>query len=143
MINFAIYEGNTISGNTTSLNTKTKLRNISLYGDNTVNGSLSDFPTNALAGVSIGGKNTITGYTAGYNWFNTMSDVKITNDISTYGFSLTAVDNILIDLSTKNWVTNKVIELEYEGGSVPPTSAEGIAAYNTLTGKSVTIFFVT
>ena len=143
IISFALYEGNTISGNTTSLTSKTRLRNISLFGDNTVTGSLSDFPTNSLASISFGGNNRITGYTSGYNWFNTMSAVKITNDISTYGFSLTAVDNILIDLSSKNWTGDKLIELEYEGATVPPTSAAGIAAYNTLTGKSVTISFVT
>jgi hypothetical protein len=72
-----------------------------------------------------------------------MSAVKITNDISTYGFSLTAVDNILIDLSSKNWTGDKLIELEYEGATVPPTTSAGIAAYNTLIGKGVIISFVT
>jgi hypothetical protein len=73
-----------------------------------------------------------------------MSDVKITNLGSSYGFSLTAVDNILIDLTGKTWVNNKLIELEYEGATTPPTSAAGIAAYNRLTGTSgVLISFVT
>ena len=71
-----------------------------------------------------------------------MSAVKITNDISTYGFSTTACNNILIDLSGKTWTGDKIIELEYEG-TLPPTGA-GITAYNTLTGTSgVLINFVT
>jgi len=73
-----------------------------------------------------------------------MSDVKITNDISTYGFSATTIDNILIDLTGKTWVNNKIIELEYEGATIPPTSAAGIAAVNILTGTSgVIVSFVT
>jgi hypothetical protein len=139
---FALYEGNTISGSTASISGKTALRNISLVGDNTVDGSLSDFPTNFLSSISFGGNNTITGYTSGYNWYSPMSAVKITNNISTYGFSTTACNNILIDLSGKTWVNDKIIELEYEG-TLPPTGA-GITAYNTLTGTSgVLISFVT
>ena len=144
MISFALYEGNTISGSTAGITNKTVLRNISLFGDNTVDGSLNDFPNGALSSISFGGNNTITGYTSGYNWYSRMSDVKITNNISTYGFSLTAVDDILIDLTGKTWVNNKLIELEYEGATIPPTSPAGIAAYNILTGTSgVLISFVT
>lgn len=141
MIAFALYEGNTISGNTASISGKTALRSISLVGSNTVDGSLSDFPTNSLSSISFGGNNTITGYTSGYNWYSPMSAVKITNDISTYGFSTTACNNILIDLSGKTWIGDKIIELEYEG-TLPPTGA-GITAYNTLIGKNVLINFVT
>jgi hypothetical protein len=144
MISLALYEGNTISGSTTGITNKTALRNISLFGNNTVDGSLNDFPNGILSSIGFGGNNTITGYTSGYNWYSRMSDVKITNLGSSYGFSLTAVDDILIDLTGKTWVNNKLIELEYDGATIPPTSPAGIAAYNILTGTSgVLISFVT
>ena len=138
----ALYEGNTLSGNTSSLTSK-PLVEFSLYGSNTLAGSVNSLPT-TLEQVSIGGNNTVTGYTAGYNWNTSIGTVVLLSNTPGVGFTNTAIDNILIDLNNRvtNWTRTKSITLK--GIDTPKRTSYSNSAVNTLTGssKGVTIILV-
>jgi hypothetical protein len=137
---FTMYDGNSISGNTAGLSGLTNLAFFSLYGNNTIFGSITGFPTSNLIALSLGGANQVTGYTSGTTWTNGMEAVTISSSVPGVGFTNNAIDGLLIDLSNYTWVSGGNIFLE--GIDTPKRTAASDAAFNSLTGQSVTITLV-
>ncbi len=135
-----IYEGNSLSGETTGLSGATNLTTFSLYGNNTIFGSITGFPLNNLIGLSLGGANQVTGYTSGQTWSNGMQAVKISSSVVGVGFTSNAIDGLLIDLSNYTWSSDGEIFLE--GIDSPKRTTASDSAYNSLIAQGVDITIV-
>jgi hypothetical protein len=135
-----IYDGNSISGETTGLSGATNLNTISLYGNNTIFGSITGFPLNNLINLSLGGANQVTGYTSGQTWTNGMVAVKISSSVVGAGFTSNAIDGLLIDLSNYTWSSDGEIFLE--GIDSPKRTTASDSAYSSLISQGVDITLV-
>jgi hypothetical protein len=137
-----INTGSTISGNTSDIPSGVTI--FIITGKNEIGGDLADLPI-YLNTIVIKGENRINTYTSVNVWPNPMNHLDISGEYT--GLTTTMIDDILIDLAPLNWITKTIgggqtytpfIGLKSLTNPYTPTGA-ALTAYNTLTGKSVTI----
>lgn len=109
---------NTVTGSISAL---TSLTYILMVGSNTISGDLNGLASD-LTTCDIRGSNQIVDYTSGATWGN--ATVRIVPATS-YGYSATEVDNILIDMAASDSMDGKTITLT--GSSAARTSASDAA----------------
>lgn len=148
---------NTFNFDLISIKKYEKIEELSITGNNTINGDISNMPlrlkyayiiglnvisgnlSNAPIGMTFtyfGGYNTIKDYNLGRIWANNQ-DAIVFRQAFGQGFSTLEIDNILIDLSNvTTWVVNKTIDLR--GVNAPRSSASNTAV-SILVSKGVTV----
>ena len=131
----------TISGNTSSLTGRNSLEKLQVTGINTITGTINDLPT-SLTTITINGNNTVTGYTAGYQWNTNFNILEILSPLG--GFDSIKISNILIDLNNRvsalspgDNTTQRYIRLK--GTSMPKRTPASDAAFASLQTKGFTI----
>ena len=62
---------------------------------------MSDLPVTCFT-IYLVGSNTVSDYTGGYNWNNSVNYVYL-SPAAGYGLSSAEVDNVLIDLALETW----------------------------------------
>ena len=130
-----IFSGNTISGNTVDIPPYST--NFVLEGNNTLFGTINDIPYDCT-NISIKGNNTISGYTAGKNWIPAMNRLEIESNIVGPGLYNTEVDDLLKDLCATTWSGYYKL-INVQGLDTPRRTSASNSAFNSLTGRSVTI----